>query len=218
MRRDDGPDGATGFGDDFWRANYGEPDQMDGVVNADAHAAYVKSAFDVALQPVRSIADLGFGLGHVFERVLRVLRPYKAYGLEPSTPAYEAVRFRLVPPEGTKLVLEQVDLRSWCRRPDHPKLRFDLGLCTSVLQYLPDREAARAITALAQLSRGLLYFSVLTAGDWKHNADTSRTDRGVHLRTADWYRRRLRRHFRHLGFGVHALRTHEPLLWELETP
>jgi SAM-dependent methyltransferase len=95
---------------------------------------------------------------------------------------------------------------------------FDLVVCHDVLQYLPDREAARAITSLAQLSRGLLYFSVLTAGDWKHNADTSRTDRGVHLRPRDWYERRLRRHFRHLGFGVYALRNYAPLLWELETP
>lgn len=95
---------------------------------------------------------------------------------------------------------------------------FDLVVCHDVLQYLPDREAARAITALAQLSRGLLYFSVLTAGDWKHNADTSRTDRGVHLRPRAWYERRLRRHFRHLGFGVYALRNFAPLLWELETP
>jgi predicted TPR repeat methyltransferase len=95
---------------------------------------------------------------------------------------------------------------------------FDLVICHDVLQYLPDREAAGAIGALARLSRGLLYFSVLTKADWKHNADTSRTDRGVHLRTGEWYRRRLRRHFRHLGCGVHALRTHEPLLWELETP
>ena len=56
---------------------------------------------------------------------------------------------------------------------------YDLVVCHDVLQYLPDREAARAIGALARLSRGLLYFSVLTAGDWRHNADTSRTDRGV---------------------------------------
>ena len=95
---------------------------------------------------------------------------------------------------------------------------FDLVVCHDVLQYLPDREAARAITSLAHLSRGLLYFSVLTAGDWKNNADTSRTDRGVHLRPRDWYERRLRRHFRHLGFGVYALRSYAPLLWELETP
>lgn len=94
---------------------------------------------------------------------------------------------------------------------------YDLVVCHDVLQYLDDRAAARAIGALARLSRGLLYFSVLTAGDWKHNADTSRTDRGVHLRSAEWYQRRLRRHFRHLGCGVHVLRTHQPLLWELET-
>jgi SAM-dependent methyltransferase len=99
-----------------------------------------------------------------------------------------------------------------------PLVPFDLVFCHDVLQYLDDRSAARAISNLGRLSRGALYFSVLTAGDWRRNADRARTDSGVRLRPAEWYRRRLSRHFRHLGGGVLVRRGFDPLLWELERP
>lgn len=150
---------------------------------------------------VRRILDAGCGVGWLRAPLRRQFKGAEYVGLEVS---------------------EYLCRRHGWIHGDLPTHRdtggYDLVVCHDVLQYLPDRHAARAIGALARLSRGLLYFSVLTAGDWKHNADTARTDRGVHLRTAEWYRRRLRRHFRHLGLGVHARRTHEPLLWELETP
>jgi SAM-dependent methyltransferase len=99
-----------------------------------------------------------------------------------------------------------------------PRRAFDLVFCHDVLQYLDDAAASRAIVNLGRLSRGALYFSVLTAGDWRRNADRGRTDAGVHLRPAAWYRGRLRQHFRHLGGGVLARRGYDPLLWELERP
>ena len=71
--------------------------------------------------------------------------------------------------------------------------RYDLVVCHDVLQYLDDAGAARALVNLARLARGALYFSVLTRRDWRQAADQSRTDRDVHLRSADWYQRRLRR-------------------------
>ena len=40
----------------------------------------------------------------------------------------------------------------------------------------------------------------------------------VHLRPGDWYRRRLCRGFRHLGWGVYLRRPLRPILWELERP
>ena len=95
---------------------------------------------------------------------------------------------------------------------------FDLVFCHDVLQYLSDREAVRALANLARLSRGVLYFSVLTAEDWRRNADRTRTDSGVRLRPATWYKARLSRHFRHLGGGLLVRRGYQPLLWELERP
>jgi len=99
-----------------------------------------------------------------------------------------------------------------------PKQGFDLVVCHDVLQYLDDRSAVRALANLGRLSRGALYFSVLTSEDWRRNADRARTDAGVHLRPAAWYRSRLLRYFRPLGGGLLVRRGFDPLLWELERP
>ena len=99
-----------------------------------------------------------------------------------------------------------------------PEEPFDLVFCHDVLQYLDDRSAARALANLGRLSRGALYFSVLTAEDWRRNADRARTDSGVRLRPAAWYKARLARHFRPLGGGLLVRRGYDPLLWELERP
>jgi len=38
----------------------------------------------------------------------------------------------------------------------------------------------------------------------------------VHLRSGDWYRRRLKRNFRYLGFGVWLRKDVTALLWDME--
>jgi hypothetical protein len=95
---------------------------------------------------------------------------------------------------------------------------FDLVLCHDVCQYLSDAAAARAITNLSRLCHGVLSFNVPTRQDWRTAADASRSDVAVHRRTGDWYRRRLRRHFRHLGCGLQVTRQLRPIAWELEQP
>jgi SAM-dependent methyltransferase len=94
---------------------------------------------------------------------------------------------------------------------------FDLLVCYDVLQYLDGRAAERALANFARLCRGVLYFSALTRYDLEHNADTERTDAEVHLRSAQWYRTRLRRRFREAGLGFWIRRDAPLMLWELET-
>jgi SAM-dependent methyltransferase len=95
--------------------------------------------------------------------------------------------------------------------------QFDLLICYDVLQYLDDRSAARALANFGRLCRGVLYFSALTSYDLKHNADPARTDSNVHLRSAHWYRSRLRRQFREAGLGFWLRRGAPLTLWELES-
>jgi hypothetical protein len=38
----------------------------------------------------------------------------------------------------------------------------------------------------------------------------------VHLRTGAWYRRRLNKGFRYLGFGIWVRRSVTAILWEME--
>jgi SAM-dependent methyltransferase len=150
---------------------------------------------------VRRVLDAGCGLGH-FRTPVREIFPGARYvGLETSE--YLCRRHGWL----------QASVADYA-----PRQAFDLVFCHDVLQYLDDRTAARAIANVGRLSRGALYFSVLTAGDWRRNADRGRTDSGVHLRSAGWYRVRLLRHFRHLGGGILVRRGFDPLLWELERP
>ena len=99
-----------------------------------------------------------------------------------------------------------------------PRAPSDLAVCYDVLQYLDDRAAARAIANLANLTRAALYVSALPAEDWRDNCDRTRTDRSVHLRPGEWYRRRLRRRFNYVGMGVWLRKDVSPVLWDLERP
>ena len=94
---------------------------------------------------------------------------------------------------------------------------FDLLVCYDVLQYLDTPSAERALRNFARLTRGALYFSALTRGDLEVNADRSRTDPDVYLRSARWYRTRLERHFREAGLGLWLRRGAPLTLWELES-
>lgn len=149
--------------------------------------------------PVKRVLDAGCGVGLLRAPLKRALPGAEYTGIEVS--AYLCRRYGWV----------QSSIEAWRSEP------YDLVICYDVLQYLDDRAAARALTNLARLCRGLLYFSALTQADWHENCDQSRTDPHVQLRPGEWYRARLRRGFREVGAGF-WLRKRAPLpLWELET-
>jgi len=151
---------------------------------------------------VKRVLDAGCGLGHLRAPVREFFPRARYVGLETSE--YLCRRHGWL----------QESITDYA-----PREPFDLVLCHDVLQYLQDdRAAVRALANLGKLSRGALYFSVLTAEDWRRNADRSRTDSGVRLRPAAWYKARLARHFRPLGGGLLVRRGFDPLLWELEKP
>lgn len=97
------------------------------------------------------------------------------------------------------------------------KKKFDLVVCQGVLQYLGDRSAATAITNLARLTKKALFLQVLTAEDWEHSCDRSVTDRDCHLRPAQWYYKRLLRHFVPMGGGLFISRKFQFYPFSLET-
>jgi SAM-dependent methyltransferase len=149
---------------------------------------------------VRTILDAGCGMGLLRKPFLEALPRARYTGLEAS--GYLCGRYGWI--QGS--VIDYVP-----RRPS------DLVVCYDVLQYLDDRAAARAIVNLGRLSRAALYISALTREDWRDNCDRTRTDRAVHLRSGDWYRRRLKRRFRYLGLGVWLRRDVTAVLWDMES-
>jgi SAM-dependent methyltransferase len=149
--------------------------------------------------PVRSILDAGCGIGLLRKPFTQIWPRVRYTGLDASE--YLCARY------------------GWIRGSvvDYaPRAPSDLVVCYDVLQYLDDRTAARAIANLCRLTRSALYFSALTREDWRDNCDRRLTDRAVHLRPGEWYRRRLRRQFFYLGFGMWLRKGVHPLLWDLE--
>jgi SAM-dependent methyltransferase len=151
--------------------------------------------------PVHSILDAGCGIGLLRRPFAKAIPRARYVGLEASD--YLCARYGWI--QGSV-----VDYS--------PRSPFDLVVCYDVLQYLDDREAARAIVNLGKLTRSALYVSALTRGDWLKNCDRSRTDRSVHLRPGSWYRRRLEKRFDYLGFGVWLPKKTTAILWEMERP
>ena len=165
-----------------------------------ARAALIAAILKQVQIPVRRILDAGCGIGLLRKPFADLLPRARYTGLEFSE--YLCTTYGW----------EQGSIADY--RPPEP---FDLVICYDVLQYLPDREAARALANLARLTRAVVYVSALTREDWLHNCDRSRTDRAVHLRPGAWYRNRLRRHFSYLGFGVWIRKDVTAILWDLES-
>jgi len=164
-----------------------------------SRAAIIASALKQCQIPVRRILDAGCGIG-LMRKPLKEFLPRASYvGLEASE--YLCRRFGWVSGSVTDYA---------------PRNPFDLVICYDVLQYLTDAEASRAIANFGDLSRAALYVSALTREDWRDNCDRSRTDRAVHLRTGAWYRRRLQRSFRYVGFGIWVRKNVTAILWEME--
>ncbi len=164
-----------------------------------ARAALIAAYVRYVGCPVRRMLDAGCGIGLLRAPLRRLLPRTRYIGLEVSE--YLCRRYGWI--QGSV-----VDWRS--RAP------FDIVICYDVLQYLDDRAASAAIRNLGRLCRGVLYFTALTERDWLENCDQRRTDPDVFLRSAEWYRRRLRVAFRPVGAGFWIRRGAPLVTWELE--
>jgi len=150
-------------------------------------------------QPVRRVLDIGCGLG-LWKDVVAQHYPNANYvGVETSE--------YLCDQRGW-ILGSVVDFKA--------RGAFDLVICTDVLQYLSDADAAAAVDNLAALCRGAMYLNLLTRQDWDENCDQGRTNDDVYMRSSDWYRRRLRRHFIQAGGGLFVSPRSSIILWELE--
>lgn len=188
--------GAEGFSKEYWEVNYADPEEMDNIINAREHAAYIKAIFALEAVDISSVIDLGFGLGILFEEVMKSFIPYRAHGIEPSKFIYDQVVKRDIrPADSTKLILENTDLVSWAQAIHKRERVFDLGLCTSVLQYLSDDEIKIVMPVLARRVR-YLYLSVPTDLELKRQIeDVKFKDEYAIHRSKERYLKLIRPHF-----------------------
>lgn len=186
----------TAFDKTYWDKNYSQPMTMDGIGNAKDHVRYLKAFLSIEYVEVTSIVDLGFGYGHLFREMLKAFIPYRALGIEPSPYAFNKVKLdKLRPVESTDLKLFQEDLLTWSRTDRKKNNFFDLGICTSVLQYLTDKELKEVIPVLAARIK-YLYLTVPTNIELgRQVSELEFKDEYAIHRTREQYQKLLKPHF-----------------------
>jgi len=195
--------GSSGFKKTYWNKNYSEPMEMDNIGNAYEHAQYLKSLFHLEEVAINSIMDFGFGLGHLSLAMGEIFRPRFFYGIEPSLFAYReslkmfaaSSKLYVFKPEQFK----QMDLATWAKKSKAKDPVMDLGLCTSVFQYLQDEEIPGIVEAMALKVR-YLYFSVPTINEFKRQKEEYDffDEYAIH-RPCDFYRTEMLKHFTIVG-------------------
>lgn len=149
-------------------------------------ARFVTSYLDHLQLDVERVLDAGCGTGLWKRALRRIDRDIEYVGIDPS--AYLCRRY------GWK----QAAIDEFSTRR-----RFDLVVCQDVLQYVDDATVGRSFGAIARACRGALYFDVPTRDDIDDDLlDMKLTDRSIRVRSAAWYRARLRKDFVDVGGGV----------------
>lgn len=184
----------------YYRTFYGGPGRVHGAREI-AHLASGVAGIAAWLGvEVRSVLDVGAGTG-LWLRWFERHRP--AVQLRSIDVSEHACRVH---------GHERRDIARWRGRGT-----YDLVIFHSVLQYLADADAARAIDNVGRMCRGLLYLEAVTREDGP-KLDLARTDTAIHVRPAAWYRTRLSRHFVQVGAGLWASRRASVALYALEAP
>jgi hypothetical protein len=191
------------FEREYWDQNYSEPDTMDCIGNAKQHTRYLKTFLDLELIDVSSIIDLGFGYGHLFQKMMKAFIPYKACGLEPSQYAFDkASKRKLRPVPSTDLKLYNESIEDWCKRTDSQRERFDLGICTSVFQYLEEGILEEILPVLSRRIK-YLYLSVPTDLELDRQVeDLKFHDKYALRRSREFYRRILCKDFTNISSKI----------------
>ncbi len=149
--------------------------------------------------PVRSVLDIGAGVGYWSDWYRKNHKNSKVLSVDISKHACQ------------KYGHELRDISEWA-----PSRKFDLVICQSVLQYLNDRAARRAIKNIAKATGHVLFFEVPTKADLRHNVDRNVTDFEIYARSGEWYRNELKKFFRQAGAGLWIAKNSTIVLYELE--
>lgn len=196
---------ADQFDADYYRRFYGNPRTCVSDAAAVTKLARFVAGYLAYLDlPVRSILDVGCGVGHWRQAANELWPRARYHGVEYSAHLCEHFGWT------------QGSIVDFDPRPATGRAEFDLVVCQGVLQYLDDRAASKALQNLGRWCGGALYLEALTKADWQHNCDRTRTDGDVHLRPGAWYRERLSRRFRAGGGGVFCSKRAGVAMFELE--
>ena len=181
---------------------------MDGIGNAKEHVKYLQAYLNIEHVDISSVVDLGFGYAHLFREMLRAFKPHKAVGIEPSEYIFKKAKpDKIRPVASTELALYNEDLLTWCRTK-RKNQEFDLGICTSVFQYLSDKDLKEIIPVLAKRVK-YLYLTVPTDIELgRQVSELNFKDEYAIHRSRDKYQKLLKPHFTFISSRILESKTH----------
>jgi SAM-dependent methyltransferase len=189
---------AEGFTKEYWDENYSKLSEMDGIFNAKAHARYLKASFDLEYVEVNSIIDFGAGFGHLLKALIMTFKPYKALALEPSTFAFEKLKKKKLKIGDMQMMTIQTSMLEWLTSNKSTAI-FDLGVCTSVLQYIDSADLQKIIPLLAKKVRYLYLTVPIDLELAKQKEEYEFADRFALHRSHEFYYNLLRKYFTFVG-------------------
>lgn len=187
------------FDEAYYREFYQGASRVQGRREVARLATIVTGIIEASQSPLETVLEIGAGTGMWRDWFAR-RRPDVRYRSTDVSP-FACQQFGH----------EQRNIVTWKTRQ-----QFDLVVCQGALPYLDDQDAAAALRNLTAMTGGFLYLEAVTSDDLARVADLQATDSAMHGRPGDWYRRRLRRSFRQVGFGLWVRRGSRGRFWELE--
>lgn len=174
---------------------YPKNETIDGDYNSKDHAAYLHSIFHLMGVHVSSIYDFGFGKGTLLRDVSKKLESVHIRGCDISDYAYKKIKQKKWAQDFKLEVSEIYNLKI-------PKKPHHLGLCNSVLQYIPDQHLKKSIDILAKSCK-FVYLHVPTTEDYKIlKNDLNFTDPYAIPRANKIYEELLRKRFTFVSWGI----------------
>lgn len=147
------------FNKTYFDLLYPRNETIDGDYNSKDHAHYLHTLFKLMGIHVSSIYDFGFGKGTLLRDISKKLESTHIKGCDISEYAFNNLRKKAWAKD-FKLEISQIyNLKV-------PKKPYHLGLCNSVLQYVPDARLKKSIDILANSCK-YVYFHVPTKEDYK---------------------------------------------------
>jgi hypothetical protein len=186
------------LGINYWEENYKHPEEMDCIGNSKDHVDYLRAILGMEEVEVKSLVDFGFGLGHLSKAMIEAFDPYRFSLCEPSEYAFLKAKdhtLNFFKPSKKREII-QTDCHSWLKSWQKSKrLPYDLGICTSVFQYIDNKTLEEIIPLMAKSVR-YLYLTLPTDKELKRQvSEMEFFDRYAIRRGKSYYRKILGPHF-----------------------
>lgn len=189
------------FDDSYWSDIYGNGLDVDGSYNAKQHAEYLKALFQLMEIPVYKIADFGFGKAILLREMVKTFSPVKVYAVDASKEAYEDLKKKDWVKKSDKYHIYHESLET-LKLPKLEKEPVELGICNSVIQYLPDSMIPGVLEKMAKYCN-YLYFTVPTNEDYLvMKEEMNFIDPYAFTRSKKKYRKWISRDFEIVGYNL----------------